>query len=416
MEEKTNNNEVLEKIHLLLAIFVLLWLNAGTYSYISDYIPTYIKITMYGLWLGLAIITKKKYVDDLVKLTLPLLFFMIIVKTSSIFASNTNLEAYLTNFIYAWIIASISIYYIKDKKENIKIILVVLIIDIIYVGINTFVNLIANPLISRLLSAGSDVKYKLIGDMGAFKAIGSYAYCYSLVMLFLVILDFTIKCKKNKILHIIELALISLLLLKAQFTIAILLTIIFCAKIVIDNMEKKKIVKYLLLLMIYVGIILLPVIIKSITQLDMLPSEIKIRLIEINNAIQGTEDVDNTDLHSRMALYEKSIKTFGSNIIIGSWGENNIGGHSTFFDYFGLYGTFAIFLILFYSNMYRYVKNNIGTKGQIILKNIWLYYLTLSIINTVIFTTLTVMLFVVVPFFIKFAYERIEDNENSLDS
>ena len=132
--------------------------------------------------------------------------------------------------------------------------------------------------------------------------------------------------------------------------------------------------------------------------------------------LQGVEDTDNTDLHSRMVLYEKSIKSFLSNIITGSWGENNIGGHSTFLDYFGLYGIFAIFLILFYINMYRYAKNNINIKGQAILKNIWLYYLTLSLINTVIFATSTVMLFIVVPFFIKFIYERNEDNENSLDS
>ena len=286
MIEKKENNRVLEKMHLLLAIFVLLWLNVGTYSYISDYIPTYIKIAMYGLWLGLAIIAKKTYANELLKLTLPLLFFMIIVKVSEKFTNNINLEAYLTNFIYVWIIASISIYYIKEKRENIKTISIILIMDIIYVGINTFINLISNPLISRFLSASSDVKYNLLGDVNTFKAIGSYAYCYSLVMIFLTVLDFTIKYKKNRMLHTIELILIALFLIKAQFTIAILLTVVFSIKIVIDNVKKERVVKYLLMLALCIGIIAVPSVIKSITKIQTLPPEIKIRLIEISNVLQ----------------------------------------------------------------------------------------------------------------------------------
>ena len=78
------------------------------------------------------------------------------------------------------------------------------------------------------------------------------------------------------------------------------------------------------------------------------------------------------------------------------------GGHSTFIDLFGLYGFFTIMIFLFYFSVYRFIYKTIkSNENRIILNNIWLYYLTLSIINTVLATNLIVMLFVIIPFILK---------------
>lgn len=325
MIENKQINTILDKIHLFLAVFVLLWLNVGVATYISGYVPSYVKGAIYGLWLLLSIIAKKEYVKDLITITLPLIFFIIVIKLSSYFGDNSNLNMYLTNLLYIWIIASIAIYYIKDKTINKKLILTVLLIDIIYVGINTFVNLISNPLISRILSSSKETQTILLGDLKEFKAIGSYAYFYSLAIIILMLVDGIINnSDKIKIIYTITLIFLSILMIKAQFTICILLSIVFLIKIVLENKtRKRKEWHFLVFTILILLVLLLPTILNNIIEIEKIPHEIKIRLIEINKALQGN-DISSTDLYSRTVLYRKSIDSFLENIIIGSWGENTV--------------------------------------------------------------------------------------------
>lgn len=324
MIETKQNNKILDKIHLVLALFILLWLNVGTYTYISDYIAGYIKIAAYALWIFLAIAAKKEYLKDLVRITLPLLLFMIIIKISSKFANSMKLNMYLTNFVYIWIIASMAIYYMKDKVTNRKTILIILAIDCIYVGINTFIKLMSNPLISRFLSASKEVQIALLGNTKEFNAIGSYTYFYSLVMIILVGVNFFINSKNNKVIYMSLVVLLSILMIKAQFTTAILLTVVFSIKIIIENkLKNRKGWLLVFLIMIILTVLLLPKILTNITQKTNIPSEVKVRLIEINEVLQGKKS-ENGDLSTRMDLYSKSLNSFLSNIFIGSWGENTI--------------------------------------------------------------------------------------------
>lgn len=285
-------NKILLAFHTVLAIILLLWANGGIYTYFSSYIPSILLGGTYGLWILISILAKKNYMEHLIKYLSPLIFFILIIKVSSIYANNTNLDIYFSNLLYIIIISSIAIFYIdlKSKKTN-KVLIVVLLVDIIYVGINTYIHLINNPLLSRYLSTGSDIKKEFLGNI-SYSGIGDYTYFYSIVMIVLTLVNYMfIKTnnKMSKLVSIISIIFFILLIIQAQFTIAILLLVTLIILTILNNVLNKVKNKDIIILGVLVIALLLmmflPNILKLIYNLENIPNEIKIRIEEIYNAI-----------------------------------------------------------------------------------------------------------------------------------
>ena len=282
-------------IHTILAIIIILFLNKGIYTYIDRYIPNIVIILIFGIWMIISLLTDKKYIESLIKVLIPLISFMVIMKVSSFFTNNTNLDMYLSNLLYILIMSCIAIYYIElnNKKIN-KVILTVLLIDTIYVGINTYIQLLENPMIARFLSTGIETRSKLVGD-GNYLAIGSYTYFYSLVMIILILINYILIKKDDKFLRVIVMMLIIFLIIsiiQAQFMISILLLTMCILLMIVNNVLKKSKNKQLVLIAILIIfmllIVFLPNILKEICNFENIPDLIKVKIEEIYNVITQT--------------------------------------------------------------------------------------------------------------------------------
>lgn len=285
-------NKMLLAFHTILAMILLLWANGGVYTYVSSYIPSILLVGIYGLWILISILSKKNYIEHLIKYLSPLIFFILIIKVSSIYADNINLDIYFSNLLYIIIISSIAIFYIDLRSTKInKALIMVLLIDIIYVGINTSAHLKNNPLLSRYLSTGSEIKEEFLGNI-TYSGIGDYTYFYSIVMIVLALVNYLFiknNNKASKVVLIITIIFFALLIIQAQFTIAILLLAIFIILMILNNVlnkvKNKDIIILGILVIFLLAMIYLPNILKSVYNLEKIPNEIRIRIEEIYNAI-----------------------------------------------------------------------------------------------------------------------------------
>ncbi len=322
-----NKNKLLKSIHLILALIVLLWIDAGIFSYITSEISIIIRLSIYLVWLLIAVVSDKKYTTTLLRITLPLLSFIAIMKLSLLFTNNSNINGYINNCFYIFMVTSIFIYYMNKDKGSKKIILFTLLIDIIYVGINTLIKLNENDMLARILTTSAENQEKILEGI-KYKAIGSFSYCYGLVMILLVMIDYLF-AKKDKaiIVNIIDIIIIALfieLLFKAQFMIAIILFVMFFIKILLDKLLKGKKVMYICSICVLIlTIIFLPMILGKLAEIDGISVGIKEKIIEIKDAMEGNNR-ESTDLNGRMDLYTKSINSFFNNIFVGSFGEDTV--------------------------------------------------------------------------------------------
>lgn len=411
---------LLSNIHLTLAIFVMLWLNAGVFSYISNYIPSYVKLISFGIWLFLALYSSKEYLMTVVKLEIPIWLLYFIMQISTLFTENSNLEMYLKNLEYIMIITSIAIYYLKyGNKTDLKIICGILVFDLVYIGVNTFIKLNNDPMVSRILSTGNIEHQEQLIGITDFRAIGSYTYFYLLVIIVLSVWEYLLYEKNRTLLAIIMIACIGLII-KSQFTIALILVFIFIIKILYEKCVVNNKLRFIIIAITIISIILFIDIIaftldKMVETNIFSSSIINERIEDISTILKGTKISNTSDISTRLELYKQSLKSFSNNIIIGSFGEDTVGGHSTWLDFAGLYGVFAILLYTFFYEMYKFIRNNINDKNKSILKNIWQYYCLLGLINTILFANITLTLFVLIPIIFKLKEKKIYE-KNTLDS
>ena len=410
---------LLSNIHIALAIFVMLWLNSGVFSYISAYIPSVVKILSFGIWLLLALYSNKKYAMTVMKIEIPILFLYIIIQTSTLFSLNNKLSImYLKNIEYIMIITAMSVFYLKyGNRLDLQLICGILVLDLSYIGINTFLKLNQDPMVSRILSTGNlEYQEQLVG-ISDLRTIGSYTYFYLLVMLVLIVWKYWLD-KNNRIILSVILMSCIVLIVKSQFTIALMLMSIFLIKILLETFVRNTKIRFVIIIISVIFILLfvdiIAFLLNKIVEADILGSSIvNERIKDMTKLLKGTKISNDSDITLRLEVYKQSIEAFKKNIIIGSFGEDTVGGHSTFLDFLGLYGMFAILLYVFFYEMYKFIKNNVNDKS--ILKNVWQYYVILGLINTIIFANIILTIFVLIPIILKLK-EKENYEKNTMDS
>lgn len=411
---------LLNIIHLLLAIFVLIWLNAGIYTYFTEYIPNTVKLLFFCSWLFIACL-KKRYLNLLIVKTWPLIVFYIVLMIYNFAVVSINLQVLMKSIQYILIISSIFLYYFDCKYIQCqKIIIIVLALDIIYVGLNTIINLGINPQLSRFLSSTPEIQERLLGT-SKFNAIGNYGYFYGLVMVVLLIFYKMIYDNKHKLLNGAICLLLIMLIIQAQFTGAILFVVLFIILLLFSKIShsKARVIASILIFLAFVMIYsFLPNILISISNLNGLPSEVSVRFKELANLSLGME-MGGTDVGLRFELYMKSINAFCSNIITGSvLGIEPVGGHSTWLDLLGLYGLFSVLFFTFFIRIFKYMKMQFRGTNRMFINKVWFYYALLGIVNTTLFANIFIILFIFVPFSISILENRNEgeNNEDFVDN
>ncbi|MBO5262506.1 MAG: hypothetical protein J6B45_05615 [Clostridia bacterium] len=233
--------------------------------------------------------------------------------------------------------------YTKASERQKKLLYLIAVITFSFVIINTFVELMTNERAVRDWSGFSENNEN---------NIGTYAYVYAVPMVVTALTSLLYGRRGiSKIAVIGIIIFLFVFLLAAQYTLALLATIIGIALQISANI--KNVGLKLLLWLLFLGILLiLPTLLEFFA--DTIQSEdIAIRFRELASFFGGG-DASGYNLNGRMELYGKSIQAFFKSPLIGN---RNVGfdGHATFLSVpadIGVFGLFAILILVIKSKKY----------------------------------------------------------------
>ena len=347
------------KLHLLIEIFIVLWLNAGNFTYIGEAIPSVAKFGAFIIWIALGFYQEKSFLKNWVNNVIFLLLFVLIILIGNLIGNEDYYSLFFQNYLYVFIITSLYSYrFYFGNKDEIVTILTVLILDIVIVTVHTYIELLDNPLVARALSTGSDLQEQLLGDKIS-KGLGGYALCYQLVFFSAFVMNIHTNRKSAKLLKYAVYMGILLFLFQAQITLALIMHFILIFIIVLCNKNDKKsswIIK--LVIIVITGCVALNIQNILDMAINISSNELAQRLAEVRNFLI-TRNADEGDLGSRMKLYTVSLKSFTDNPLIGTFGTKPFGNHSTFLDILGVYGLLGIIGIAALLRPMMIIKKNL---------------------------------------------------------
>ena len=389
---------------------------------IVEFSKNIIAIPLIILWLILAINDDKKIFKEYFlsnKKMVILIYLWMMVSFVLYILQNKFMTSYEIKNIFriAMNLLIFGYYLYYEDKKKLTIFLNISLIIILMIGINTIINLIKNPNLSRILSTANPEKYY---DYVKVRFIGSFGFAYGLVFIIFSIIGSKIfnNGTKNKIIYIISVLILILTVIYEQFTISIiLLGIAICLHIFRAYNIKRLLLSALIFSLIFA--LFLPSLNKilKITAENIKHESISQRIYEISSFMESNNLEQTIDFKSRIEKYTCSIRTF-LNDPLGLEKEKEIGGHSELLDEYAKYGLIIASLttLVFISYM-KFINRNILTQKN--TRNIWfineIVYLIYATINTSMFIITSTMIFFIVPLILKTS-EGENVNEDTLDS
>ena len=295
----------------------------------------------------------------LVALSISFLFYFLTeTKTISIDVSNYALKRiaskmyqYVMMFFPACLFVRI---YTKASTTQKKILYWAAVIMFSIVVVNTFVELMTNETASRDWTEFSTQSENNIGTY-------SFVYLVPMLVTALVSLLYTQKGFK-KLLVVGVIAFLFIFLLSAQYTLAILISVIGMALQLSANIKTSA--GKALLWMLFIGLLfLLPSTLELLAE-SIESEQISIRFKELA-AFFGGGDASGYNLNGRFELYWKSIEAFLKSPIIGNR-QLSFDGHATLLTVpadIGIFGLFGIWILLFKSK--KYVSAAMGERSRL---------------------------------------------------
>ena len=275
------------------------------------------------------------------------LFIIFLVVMTYLVDGRSAVNVRLQLVIFLMLLSLYDIY--KDNLYNISFLLWWCIILCIIWNICTLNAYLEIRNISRMMAKNFEG-----ASYYAERGIGGYAYIYSMVFMLPMVIRLVLKKKilKNvgeKVLCITYIFTTALLLLKAGYTIAILITGIGLAGIIITNVKiKMRGVLIILVYIIGIGLILnldtIFIYLIKITNETMYYQKV----LDIINSLKSADIMGN--VYARYERYSRSISLFIDSPILGQLSRSEIGKHSQILDMFAQFGIFVgvWFCSLFY--------------------------------------------------------------------
>lgn len=392
----------------LLAFSTIAFLNYGILNYSIPYVPSYIRWGLFMAWLGLALISNKKFAQTFVTQCWPLLIFYLYILLLSLFIKKDNLDVYIKSISYLILIYSVFLYYFRNNYRIFqKVLIAFLFLDCVFIAINTYMQLQINPLLARYISTGTDTTTIFYG-------VGNYGYFYALVSIILLLGFLFLNHRKRKPLVFLLILAFTALLIQASFTIAILFTFIFLILLVILRYTNKHTFVAIAILGVMTLLIFQGTFASMFSQLAVvkgIPYEVSLRLNELAHFLSGN-DVSGTDLNIRQNLYSQSMDAFANNILIGISGTDSnaysAGGHSAWLDLLAQFGLFSIPFFVFLYKAYQYSKKRVPKNLRPFVNVYWLYFICLGFINTLLFTNIFTIWFLFLPMALSLLFELSE--------
>ena len=403
----------LENLHLLLGVHIILWLNSGCYDFIGDYVPSAVKMGIVGVWFGLSLIRCEKFFSKFVVTGYLLGFFYLMC----LFSRREGVEDYFAHYSMNVLCVLITImvfsyYFYYGTKEEVKILLIVFLLDVSLLTIRTMIKLQEIPALVRIVSTGTDVR-KLEWSKALPKAIGGYGLCYELVLM-QPMLSYILNKKKTKtIFKILIYGFILLFLFQAQLTLAFLMYPIVVLVSYTFGQENHGMVSVTRLVLVILGIgvvSVLPALLQVI--IESADTHMADRLNEVLGFLTENQTVG-SDMQSRLELYTKSWNAFTQSPLWGAFGKKVYGSHSTLLDVLAAYGVagltgyFGIFAPI--KQTKRFFKEDNGALQMLRFTQLAMVIISIANVLMISQTMLTTLIFM--PLTIKyFAYKGEEQS------
>lgn len=346
--------------NLLISIVILYSIMPVVSRIISTYFTTYFyMLVLCLLFVFIMFYHKRRSVNQYVNLLFPFILWQILergVNKGSLFT-----QAY--GILITLIPIMIGVYVFRKKRETIKGFGLLIISAYLITLCTTIIGLIKYPGVARWLATVGSAQDKLFVFYN-WKNIGGYELVYSLVLLYPLVI-FAFKQKRiNVIVAMVLSASVFLLLLLAEYTIAILFfvtsTLLFMMK---KNLKSKDVVW-----IIFFSMIVLLVFEEKVSEFLVWfggitgSEQMSVRLEVLAEGEQALKSFDD----KRFLYYMRSIKAFIQNPLFGTFFKGgHLGGHSFILDTIGKGGVLGVaLLVIMYKKIWRLFykpyKNNVG--------------------------------------------------------
>lgn len=413
-------------VPLLLSIFILLWMFGG----ILDYVPGLSRILVYiafAVWFVLAVSNNPSFLSKMVGTGWPLYLLYFINFLGYIAYQSNHVSSNLTAFMYLCVVHAIFTYYSDYKYDHERnIIFITLTINMLIVGVITFIKLDANPNLARYLGTGIERYEEIVKNQDLFggsnyssisiKGVGSYGYFYAAPFLLVIFLYGVKEFKKRGRLYCFLGGLFLIVLcIKASFVTAMLISIALVGIMLMKELVPRKSKRYLLYFGFGTLIFLLLATGAASLILKLLSSGIdnpviSTRIASIADFLQGNFDYETNDFASRIYLAWRSITTFFSNPLIGTLGSRTagrVGGHATAFDVFAIYGLFGT---LFFSFLIKTYMTSLSTIKKVEIINLGIaYQVMILFLNNCMYAQIFIGYLIILPFGTRFIESKLEN-------
>ncbi len=294
------------------------------------------------------LLKKRNYVIK--KTTLFVTIILIFMSLTNLYFSPSEYALRHLHFSVFMIFIVVSIQLLESKITTAKLIVTIVFIANIITLVLTIKGLVSDHNIARHLSKSNEYSQEL-----ASSGYGGYGVIYAnLIMLpiLFMFLNLLLETSKKPLLMIIlcvsNIILTILLLIKAQYTIALL-----TASIIIFSLFFKFLKKHIFLFITFIVVLVVFVMSSPVTSALESFSEIfkgtryQSKIIDVVAATSGTNDSEGP-VRSRSEKYLVSITTTIENPILGVLGfGNDIGHHSDIIDKFAQWGIIVGMLIMY---------------------------------------------------------------------
>lgn len=397
-----NGLHALNWAHAALALAVIAWLNIGVASFASNQVSNYIRWGVFALWLGLAILSERGFTRLVIGECWPLLVLATYMLIASVLG-DASIDLYQNGIYYLLAVYSIFLFYFKERYRAIqKIFVWYLVFDAIVIGINTSLALARNPMLARYLATAASTRDSILGEE-TFYAVGGYAYAYSLGAIILA-LGFTIvHASRLWIPCVLALVAASSLLLRAAFSIAIILVVGIALAVTIGKLLRRY-GRGGLTLVGVTGLACLFAVggpfLRYVSTSGALPEVVAVRVGEVGAALSDVSGAG-SDLSIRLGVYEESIVAFQNNALFGTavnpLSSHAAGGHATWLDLLATFGWFGATMFIFLLKAYRFTLAHVHREGKGLVEAYWLYFVLLGMVNPLLLANIFTTWFLLLP-------------------
>ena len=313
------------------------------------------------------------------------LLFVFLVVLVSIIETNGELSKLLKQIsTYLLVMAFIMNYSYRDRWDELKMLVPVMLVLLFVFNILTTRELIIDPTLSRRIVRADEEMYTYMR-----RGVGGYELVYSQVLLFPAILSWTISALKGKKLWfafgIAWIVSYITLILNAGYSIALVTTI--SATFVLFFGKNKSILPSLIITLSFIVIIVLLIGYVDPVRLYLMESfegtKVARKVEDIYNSLHGTIVADS--IMERWIRYKTSMRAILEYPGIGGLWFGEIGGHSAILDSFAKYGVFGgIMFLKMYFHAPGKLKQNASNKKELRVANsILIAFILVTLLDTV---------------------------------